>query len=122
MKFAQFLSQLDPAPSFLPEVIDHPMWPEFSNSLEDFESFLRIHCDRPLDEVITEVRDLWGDFAREHPEAKHHLDLALAAWRDYAAHLQTCEDGVLERCEEADELLEHALEVSRFDDLDGASC
>jgi hypothetical protein len=123
MTFTQFLRRTHPTesmPSFLDLARNDAMWPEESDRLEDFESFILARLQEDSQQVIPELRGLWDDYADEvgRSAGKHDLDLALAAWSDYARHLQTCAGSAIEACETAKQLLEKAISESNFDDLD----
>ncbi len=121
MTFTQFLRRPNDnfnTPSFLQLARHDELWPAQSNRLEDFEAFLTIRLEEECEGAIAELRAVWRVFADENQPkgAKHDLDLALAAWRDYAAHFRTCTRSASDRCQVAAELMERALEESRFDD------
>lgn len=122
MTFSQFLSQREgPVPRFLEEANGHDLWPAESNHLEDFEGFLYAHSAEPV-ETIEELRAVWREYAAEPSNrgAKHHLDLVLARWRDYAAHLQRCALHT-DSCPVGEELFEAALDESDFSNLESSS-
>ena len=120
MNFTQFITspkRKDPKPSFLHFVRQDRLWPHEANRLDDFEVFLLSRLDEDdLEFAIPELRQLWGDFAEENRQGKHDLDLALAAWGDYARHLRTCSGTQMTPCDASEELLARALEASSFDD------
>jgi hypothetical protein len=127
MNFNQFLyEQTNPRSGLIELARQHPLWPAESDALEDFEAFVRAHVEESPDLMVLELRGLWQDFAQASSlvGGRHHLDLALAAWRDFAAHLRRCSHSPADGCEVAEELLERALEASDFADLDGppAAC
>jgi hypothetical protein len=122
MTFSQFLSQREGAvPRFIEEANGHELWPAESSCLEDFEGFLRAHAAEPT-AAVEELRAAWREYAL-HPAnrgAKHHLDLVLARWRDYAAHLQRCVRHA-DTCRVGEELFEAALDESDFSNLDSTA-
>jgi hypothetical protein len=121
MTFTQFITspkRKDPKPTFLHFVRQDRLWPHESNRLEDFESFLLSRLEDDLEFAIPELRQLWRDFAEETRQGKHDLDLALAAWGDYARHLRTCSGTQTTPCEASEELLARALDESSFDDTE----
>ena len=122
MTFTQFLrdtSRSGPRASFLQLAHHDALWPANSNRLEEFESFLLARLEEESKHVIPELRELWREYAHQVGRAagKHDLDLALAAWGEYARHLASCTGSPLAPCEVATELLERALEESAFEDL-----
>ena len=124
MTFTQFLNNPDSTtaqPSFAQLARHDPLWPSQANRLEDFEAFLLARLEDEGAEVISEVRDLWREYAAEAPGEKHDLDLVVAAWGDYARHLQSCTGTSLNPCEAAQELLQRALDESCFEDLDDST-
>ena len=119
MTFTEFLSQReDLRLRFLEEAHGHHLWPRASTCLEDFEGFLHAHSAEPA-EAVEDLRAVWREFASEPTSrgAKHHLDLALAMWRDYASHLQRCVRHA-DTCRVGEELFEAALDESDFSNLD----
>ncbi len=121
MTFTDFITnpkRKDPKPSFLHFVRQDRLWPHESNRLDDFESFLLGRLEEDLEFTIPELRQLWRDFAEANRPGKHDLDLALAAWGDYARHLRTCSGTQMTPCEASEELLARALEESCFDDTE----
>ena len=122
MTFTQYLrdkTRTGPRASFLHLAQHDALWPANSNRLEEFESFLLARLEEESEEVLPELRELWGEYAHEvgRSAGKHDLDLALAAWGDYARHLPTCSGTSLQACETAQQLLEAAMDASSFDDL-----
>jgi hypothetical protein len=121
MTFTQFLNRLDrneTNPSLLELVHRDGLWPKDSNRLEDFEQFALSRLEEEDVRLIPKLRGLWHEFAQQEPHGKHDLDLALAAWGDYARHLLTCSGSRLGPCEVAEQLLEKAREQSGFDHLE----
>ena len=116
--FSDFIhAHRDAWPLLLREAERHPLWPTGSSLLDDYEVFLRVHVEDPADLAVEELRSLWRSFAIANPEERHHQDLALAAWREYAGHLRRCDHDPASVCEVADELLENAIEESVFANL-----
>ena len=118
MTFDEFLSQRGGSYlAFLEEHQRHPLWPASSDSLDDFECFLRAHAEQPT-EAIEALRGVWRAYSL-HPanhSARLRFDLALAAWRDFAAHHRRCTRDS-ELCCVGDELFDAAIEESDFADL-----
>jgi hypothetical protein len=118
MMFTTFLRHpTNDPPALLVSLSEEDGWPSGSNRLDDFETFILEHLQDEAEEALLMIRNLWRDFAVVDSEGKHDLDLALAAWAEYARHLRPCSGSAVDPCSVSQELLEKALSESRFDDL-----
>ena len=90
-------------------------WPVKSTKLEDYEAFLRRYVGQAQREAIPELRLLWLEWHTETGLGR--VDLALAAWRDYALHLRDCPQRGTRPCPRAEALFARAVRVSEFQGL-----